>query len=92
MMNTRFKRNSGCFACEMCKRQTRDTEGNGDVRLCPECYDLAGQINAAVDTGDPHGTIHHEIHRLLDAIVAKGGRLTTEHDCICDDCLAERQL
>lgn len=47
----RFTKGSGAYQCRSCSRLTRDT-GNGDneqVRLCVECFDLAGTHNSLQD-------------------------------------------
>lgn len=49
MKKTTFQRGSGCYACRVCKRQTRDTGDNGGVELCPPCYELAGIENTLMD-------------------------------------------
>lgn len=52
--SSRFARGSGQYACNCCGRQTRST-GRGDneqVRLCAECFDLAGIENHLSDTGE----------------------------------------
>jgi hypothetical protein len=41
------------YQCRCCNRKTRST-GNGDnehVRLCVDCYDLAGYENSLSDNG-----------------------------------------
>lgn len=76
----RFTRGTGCYTCRACGRKTRDT-GRGDnegVRLCAECYDLAGIENALMDAGS---TFQQELDRyrneakcLLDTIRKLGGK------------------
>jgi len=62
------------YTCRCCKRVTRPT-GTGDndgVRLCVECYDLAGEENHLSDNGtfyDSPGTVLSNIK----AVVSKGG-------------------
>lgn len=66
--NSRFQKGSGMYACNVCGRNTRST-GQGDnehVKLCAECYDLAGEANHLSDNAgklyDPQGaasTLQH---------------------------------
>lgn len=52
-VSNRFTRGSACYACRCCKRQTRDT-GRGDnegVRLCVDCFEIAGMENGLSDSG-----------------------------------------
>lgn len=72
--STTFTRGSGCYACRVCKRKTRD-DGHGDsagVRLCTQCYELAGIENEISDGWrDPnHAT---RIADIIAELVAKGG-------------------
>ena len=73
--NSRFQKGSGVFQCESCKRSTRDTGGdNTSLRLCEECYELAGIENQISDQG---GTpeLRAEVEKWKARCVAKGGRL-----------------
>lgn len=69
------------YKCRICKRSTRPT-GTGDndgVKLCVECYDLAGEENHLSDTG----TFYDSKARILDniaAIEAKGGDVSSWAD------------
>src|SRR6516225_11864658 len=87
---TRFQRfGSGVFVCRMCSRSTRDTGDNGNVRLCPQCYELAGLINEALDTNrdDPYQSeIHGYQDKLRAEIQAKGGILGKHTACYCAGC------
>lgn len=48
--NSTFKRGSGVYECLMCRKKTRDTGGdNTDLRLCANCYEIAGIENAIED-------------------------------------------
>ena len=47
-----FQHGQGAFACRNCQRKTRDTGDNGQVQMCPECYELAGLENALSDSGE----------------------------------------
>ena len=49
MAHNRFKRGSGCFACNQCGNQTRDTGDNGSVGLCPVCYAKQAYGNSLSD-------------------------------------------
>lgn len=70
----RFEKGSGVYACRSCGRNTRST-GRGDndfVRLCVECYELAGEENHLLDTGKLCGR-PSEILGLIKYIESKGG-------------------
>jgi hypothetical protein len=52
----RFERGSGVYKCGSCGRGTRST-GHGDnehLRLCVQCFELAGMENELTDTGSTH--------------------------------------
>jgi hypothetical protein len=70
----RFARGSGVYVCRCCKRSTRAT-GRGDndsVRLCVECYELAGEENSLADMGEFYA--HPEdVLSLIAAVEDKGG-------------------
>ena len=65
----RFAPRSGCYKCRDCGKLTRDTgHGEGSVRLCRKCYELAGWENIHSDKGhdepgksDPRCPICHEL-------------------------------
>lgn len=62
------------YTCRCCKRVTRPT-GTGDndgVRLCEECYDLAGEENSLSDNGAFYGS-PAEVLANIASIKAKGG-------------------
>lgn len=62
------------YVCRCCKRTTRPT-GTGDndgVRLCVECYDLAGEENHLSDNGTFYGS-KAEVLANIKAIEDKGG-------------------
>lgn len=48
-MTNRFQRGSGCFTCDQCGKQTRNTGDNGPTGLCQACYDKCGMENAHAD-------------------------------------------
>ncbi len=73
--SNRFTRGSALFTCRCCGRSTRDT-GRGDnegVRLCAECYDLAGEENHMADNGGDLYSSPQEVLRLISVIESKGG-------------------
>jgi len=41
----KFQRNSGCYQCIECGKKTRNTEDEGEVKLCKACYDRASWLN-----------------------------------------------
>lgn len=48
--NSHFRRGSGSFRCESCDRITRQTGAqSNDSRLCPDCFELAGNENRLSD-------------------------------------------
>lgn len=68
-----FQKGTGCFKCEGCGRQTRATgEQAVGVKLCPECWDLAGYYNEWQDDYFKPEEIP-ACEALLKALVAKGG-------------------
>ncbi len=72
----RFRRGSGCYTCDSCKRKTRATGGDNDsLRLCIECYEIAGLENSISDHGDPSGRHAADIARLTESCRGKGGAL-----------------
>lgn len=74
--NSRFQRGSGMYACVSCKRNTRSTGGdNAELRLCEECYEIAGLENAINDHGDPEGMHAASIEQLKAQCREKGGKL-----------------
>lgn len=75
-INSQFQRGSACYGCLSCGRKTRST-GQGDnemVRLCVECYELAGIENEMSDHGRTPELIA-EIKKLQEVISTKGGKL-----------------
>lgn len=69
----RFATGSGMYACRCCGRNTRNTGDNGDVLLCPECYELSGQENHISDTdGELYGSAEG-VKADLDALAAHVG-------------------
>jgi hypothetical protein len=47
----RFQRGSGAYKCRCCEQLTRERGGDGhQVRLCQECFDVAGWYNSCQDT------------------------------------------
>lgn len=46
-----FQRGSATYPCGCCGRTTRNTGDEGSVRLCRDCFDLAGLENTISDNG-----------------------------------------
>jgi hypothetical protein len=72
--NSRFQKGSGMYACRCCERNTRST-GNGDnefVRLCTDCYDLAGEDNHYADRGTFYSSAA-EVLALIASVAEHGG-------------------
>lgn len=62
------------YTCRVCKRKTRPTGtgDNDDVRLCVDCFDLAGEENHFAD----HGKLYDKpenVLAMIASIEAKGG-------------------
>lgn len=71
----RFEKGSGCFDCGVCGRKTRATGGDNDsVKLCEECYEIAGIENQISDQGSTPELLA-EIESLKMRCVSKGGKL-----------------
>lgn len=69
----------GTYVCRLCERRTRAT-GRGDndnVRLCAECYELAGIENAFLD-GQGNEALAREAKHLLEECQSKGGKVTED--------------
>lgn len=51
---SRFAKGSAVYVCRVCKRATRQTGRNDNehAQLCAQCYDLAGEENHLLDTGE----------------------------------------
>jgi len=84
-VTNRFQRGSGMYQCRCCKRNTRSV-GNGDsehVRLCVQCYDLAGEQNTFSDTGAFYAG-HEEVLRLINEVAEKGGNAAYWDDLKAD--------
>lgn len=74
--SSRFAKGSGVYTCNCCGRQTRST-GRGDnenLKLCAECYELAGYDNQVSDYGVDSLTPNQlaEIRQLINTITSKG--------------------
>jgi len=63
-----IQRGSGVYACRTCQHNTRDTGDNGDVRLCPACYTLAGEDNSLSDNGKLYDadSARNEFYALME--------------------------
>jgi hypothetical protein len=69
----RFERGSGMYECRCCTRKTRST-GNGDnenVRLCVDCFDLAGYENMVSDGEDLSDAYKADIKNLVAFLKTK---------------------
>jgi hypothetical protein len=72
---SRFAKGSGCYACNCCGRKTRAV-GHGDcehVRLCAQCYELAGYENMVQDGAKLSGSEQAHVARLVAEVKAAGG-------------------
>ena len=73
----RITKGSGVYTCRSCGRKTRAT-GRGDnenVRLCVECYELAGIENAFLD-GEGNAELVRLARTCLDNCRSKGGDIS----------------
>lgn len=71
----RFERGSGLYACRCCKRNTRST-GRGDnelVKLCEDCFDLAGEENHYSDSGGEFYDRPEVVLGMIKSVADKGG-------------------
>lgn len=79
--NSRMKRGSGIFKCNVCERSTRDTGGdNTQARLCEECWEIAGLENEMSDNGGHYtpeqmAACEKRYADFKAACIAKGGKL-----------------
>jgi hypothetical protein len=78
MKANRFQKGSGIYNCENCKRATRATGGNDNehLRLCVECYNIAGLENQLADSHEIDAEpIRNAIRNLEQKCRAKGGKI-----------------
>lgn len=61
------------FTCRTCSRRTRDTGDNGNVELCPDCYEISGSQNGLWDNGSINDWVARDVTARLASIAAKGG-------------------
>lgn len=78
-----FTRTGGVYRCQCCKGITRNIGGDGAlVRLCEECFELAGLDNQHNDEGTQPTTRQlGEIHRMLAVIAERGGDVKRVKGC-----------
>ncbi len=69
----------GCYDCCECGRKTRSTGDNGNVEMCPECYERCNIENEISDCGETPERLA-EVEALKQAAIKKGGKFaaTTE--------------
>jgi hypothetical protein len=75
-VSNRFTEGTGMYACRHCGRNTRDT-GRGDndgVKLCTQCYDLAGYENLLMDSKVLSDSDKHAVNELLRQLSTFIGR------------------
>lgn len=77
MANRRFMRGSAAFKCRTCGRTTRDTNnGNGALRLCPDCEEGHALQNMAdnLPDGDPRkAQARRDAYACFERSINKGG-------------------
>jgi hypothetical protein len=72
--HSKFQRGSGCYACEICTRQTRNTGDQAmGSKLCPECWEAAGNENEFQDGYITEEELRAKLVKLRDYVVSKGG-------------------
>lgn len=63
----------GVYKCAICERSTREA-GQGNDRLCPECWELAGFQNVILDEGkEALAGIKENVDYEFNSAVKKGG-------------------
>jgi hypothetical protein len=75
-VSNRFTPGTAMYACRNCGRQTRDT-GRGDndgVKLCVQCYELAGYENQQMDGREFSDSDKHTINEYLRQLSTFIGR------------------
>ncbi len=78
-----FQRGAGVYTCRCCKRATRGSGGDSaGVRLCDQCYELAGYENMVSDGHTLSGLDGEEIKRLAAEVKARGGNATCWSDLV----------
>jgi hypothetical protein len=72
-----FERGRSTFKCQCCGRMTRETgiQSMGSDS-CPDCYELAGQVNALSDSDDFDRAY---VLTLCANIRRKGGKVISEY-------------
>lgn len=81
MRTTTFTKGSGVYECRVCHRRTRD-DGHGDsvnVRLCTQCYALAG-IENMISDGEAKAQDGQEALALIADLESKGVRGSVWHE------------
>lgn len=78
--HSQFQRGSGTYACTSCGHQTRDTGDNGQCKLCPICYELAGIDNYLSDEKNL-GSYFDEAARLMNQLAVQVGSRTKADSC-----------
>lgn len=81
--HSKFLRGSGCYACEICGRQTRN---NGEQamgsKLCPECWDAAGAENEFQDGYIDEAELRRKLLNIRAEVVRKGGNAQAFNDAM----------
>jgi hypothetical protein len=76
--NSQFKSGSGCYSCDACKRQTRESgSGESNCRLCFECFERCSYENQMADEGESPALLA-EVEALAAAANAKGGSVVLD--------------
>lgn len=71
MANKSFRRGQSTYTCRCCGRVTRDTNSEGSIELCAQCYELAGLENELSDYG-VHESLTQSATMYFEQLIAKG--------------------
>lgn len=72
MANRTFKKGQSIYTCRCCGRQTRNTNSEGGIELCAQCYELAGFENMLQDSPEEAATVKHDATIFFNELHAKG--------------------
>lgn len=84
MANRTFKKGQSTFTCRCCNRTTRNTNGEGDLDLCAQCYELAGLENMLSDSPEEAATVKHDATLYFNELISKGITTTTLRNSFSD--------
>jgi hypothetical protein len=83
--NSSFGYGTPTFVCGTCARRTRQTGVQGNIELCPECYELHGLQNSFWDDGSVvNDWLVREVAKLMKAVETKGGDMVKVRASLLD--------